>query len=135
MDHIGNDLGINNEIDKLLMNAGTRKTITEEDIELYVGVSKEYNVFELQNALCEKTGRHAHHSVFWVQPQSGTIQLVLPSLYNFSVKYIFSAQTKDEGGGAAGREPYFVKDYLAAAKLRVWRWKNTVAPAIKLLKA
>ncbi len=55
VDHIGNDLSrIDNEIDKLLVNIGTKKTITEDDVERYVGVSKEYNPFELQNALAKK---------------------------------------------------------------------------------
>src|SRR5262245_42173902 len=40
VDHIGNDLSrIENEVDKMLINLGSRKTITEEDVEKYVGVS------------------------------------------------------------------------------------------------
>src|ERR1035438_3639791 len=47
VDHIGNDLcRIDNEIEKILVNLGSRKNITEDDIEQFVGVSKEYNVFE-----------------------------------------------------------------------------------------
>ena len=58
VDHIGNDLSrLNNEIDKLLLNLGKRKKITEDDIEKYVGVSKEYNPFELQAALDRKSTR------------------------------------------------------------------------------
>ena len=46
IDHIGNDLSrLNNEIDKLALNLSGRNTITEDDIETYVGVSKEFNVF------------------------------------------------------------------------------------------
>src|ERR1700743_282770 len=55
VDHIGNDLNrINNEIDKLLVNLGGSNRITEDDIERYVGVSKEYNVFELQVVFSKK---------------------------------------------------------------------------------
>ncbi|MBL7748429.1 MAG: DNA polymerase III subunit delta, partial [Chitinophagaceae bacterium] len=55
VDHIGNDLTrIENEIDKLSVNLGKRTSITEDDIEQYIGVSKEYNVFELQAALAAK---------------------------------------------------------------------------------
>src|ERR1700693_3819432 len=55
VDHIGNDLSrIENEIDKILINLNNRKTITEEDVEKYVGVSKDFNVFELQAALATK---------------------------------------------------------------------------------
>src|SRR3984957_1158423 len=55
VDHIGNDLNrINNEVDKLLVSLGASKRITEDEIERYVGVSKEYNVFELQDAFAKK---------------------------------------------------------------------------------
>jgi DNA polymerase-3 subunit delta len=42
---------IQQEIDKLLTFAGERSTLTAEDVSSVVGVSKQYNVFELQNAL------------------------------------------------------------------------------------
>ena len=52
IDHIGNYLNrLNNEIDKLALNLGSRDTITDDDIETYVGVSKDFNVFELQKAI------------------------------------------------------------------------------------
>ncbi len=52
IDHIGNDLNrINNEIEKIAINLGNRKNISEDDIENYVGISKEFNVFELQDAI------------------------------------------------------------------------------------
>ena len=55
VDHIGNDLSrIQNEIEKLAVNLGKRKEITEDDIENYIGVSKEFNVFELQAAIAQK---------------------------------------------------------------------------------
>src|SRR5580698_5253635 len=57
VDHIGNDLSrINNEVEKLLVNLAGRNQITEDDIERYVGISKEYNVFELQDAFARKDG-------------------------------------------------------------------------------
>ena len=55
VDHIGNDLNrIQNEIEKILVNLGKRKTINEDDIEEFIGISKEFNVFEFQNALANK---------------------------------------------------------------------------------
>jgi DNA polymerase-3 subunit delta len=55
IDHIGNDLSrISNEIDKMTLNLAGRKNITEDDIEQFVGISKEYNVFELQDALARR---------------------------------------------------------------------------------
>jgi DNA polymerase-3 subunit delta len=54
-ENIGNDLTrINNELLKLKIFLPPNSTITAEIIEKYIGISKEYNVFELQNALGEK---------------------------------------------------------------------------------
>jgi DNA polymerase-3 subunit delta len=123
VDHIGNDLSrIDNEINKLLVNIGNRKTITEDDVEKYVGVSKEYNPFELQNALAKKDIFKAMQIVnyFEANPKAAPIQLVLPTLYNlFSKTYmIFGQSSSDEKAVAAniGVNPYFVKDYMLTAK-------------------
>lgn len=123
VDHIGNDLNrINNEVDKLLVNLGSRTTITEDDIEQFVGVSKEYNPFELQSAVMHKDLPKAIRIIqyFESNPKAAPIQLVLPTLYNlFSKTYmIFGLSSRDEKTVAAGIgvNPYFVKDYLATAR-------------------
>jgi len=123
VDHIGNDLSrIENEIDKTTINLGARKNITEEDIERYVGVSKDYNPFELQSALAKKDMEKAMRIVnyFAANPKAGPIQLLLPTLYGlFSKSYmIFGQNSQDEKAVAAniGVSPFFVRDYLLAAK-------------------
>jgi DNA polymerase-3 subunit delta len=121
VDHIGNDLSrINNEVDKLLINLGDSRRITEDEIEKYVGVSKDYNVFELQDAFAKKDKVKAIRIIqyFESNPKAGPIQLILPSIYNFFSKayMIFGQPARDEKGVAAaiGVNPWFVKDYLAA---------------------
>lgn len=123
VDHIGNDLSrIDNEIEKVLVNLGDRKNITEDDIEKYVGVSKEYNTFELQSAVGAKDLAKAIRIIayFEANPKAAPIQLVLPTLYNlFSKTYmIFGQDSRDEKSVASniGVNPYFVKDYLLAAR-------------------
>ncbi len=123
VDHIGNDLSrIQNEIEKLAVNLGARKNITEDDIENYIGVSKEFNVFELQDALGKKDLSKAIRIIqyFEKNPKAAPIQLILPSLYGFfsKVYMIFGAGTNDEKAIAAslGINPYFMKDYMQAAK-------------------
>src|SRR3984957_2098259 len=123
VDHIGNDLNrINNEVDKLLVNLAGTKRITEDEIERYVGVSKEYNVFELQDAFAKKDKVKAIRIIQYFEgnPKAGPIQLILPSIYNFfsKVYMIFGQPARDEKGVAAaiGVNPYFVKDYLAALR-------------------
>jgi DNA polymerase-3 subunit delta len=122
VEHVGNDLSrIDNELDKILINLGARKTITEDDIELYVGVSKEYNIFELQDAMVRKDLAKAIRIVqyFEANPKAAPIQMILPALYNFfsKVYMLFGQTAKDEKVIAAniGINAYFLKDYLTAA--------------------
>jgi len=99
VDHIGNDLNrIANEIEKLSINLGTEKNITEDDIEKYIGVSKEYNIFELQHALSKKDLAKAIRIIqyFEANPKAAPIQLVLPSLYNYFTKILVIYQMNDK---------------------------------------
>ncbi len=121
VDHIGNDLSrIANEIDKVILNLGTRKTITDDDIENFVGISKEYNVFELQNAVGKKNLAKALQIVqyFESNPKAAPIQLVLPSLYSYFSKVfmLFGVQGDDKAVAAqTGINTWFLKDYKATA--------------------
>ena len=119
VDHIGNDLSrIENEIDKIAINLGKRKGITETDVEQYVGVSKDFNVFELQAALATKNLSKAIQIIqyFEANPKAAPIQLVLPSLYTFFSKVfmIYGLNTRDEKTIATslGINSFFIKDYL-----------------------
>lgn len=124
VDHIGNDLSrIEKEIDKTTVNLGTRTSITEEDIENFVGISKEFNVFELQSALGARDLPKAIRIIqyFEANPKAAPIQLILPSLYGFFSKVfmIFGAGSQDEKtiAGSIGVHPFFIKDYMRAAKV------------------
>lgn len=123
VEHIGNDLNrLDSEIDKVLINLNERKNITEDDIEQFVGVSKEYNVFELQNALARKDLARAIRIIgyFESNPKAAPIQQILPTLYNFFSKtyMLFGQAGYDEKNAATiiGVSPFFIKDYLLAAK-------------------
>lgn len=122
IDHIGNDLSrLNNEIDKLALNLGNRKQITEDDIETFVGVSKEFNVFELQQAISSKNLYKAIRIInyFEANPKAAPLQLIFPSLYNFFCKVlmVYSVPTRDEKAIAQsiGVHGFFVKDYISTA--------------------
>jgi DNA polymerase III subunit delta len=122
-DHIGNDLSrIENEIEKLSVNLGKRTQINEDDIERYIGVSKEFNVFELQTALAAKDLARAIRIVqyFESNPKANPIQLILPSLYSFFSKvFMIQAVSGDDRtiAGHIGVNPFFVKDYIQAYRL------------------
>lgn len=123
IDHIGNDLNrLNNEIDKLALNLANRDTITEDEIETYVGISKDFNVFELQQSIANRDLYKAIRIInyFEANPKAAPIQLILPALYNFfsKVQMVYSVSSRDEKSLAAaiGVNNFFVKDYLQAAQ-------------------
>ncbi len=123
VDHVGNDLSrIENEIEKLAVNLAGRTNITEDDIEKYIGISKEFNVFELQEAIGRKDLSKSIRIIqyFEANPKAAPIQLVLPALYNYfsKVYMLFGLQNPDEKSAASalGVNPYFIKDYLSSAR-------------------
>lgn len=122
IDHLGNDLSrINNELDKIMLNLEGRTEITEDDIERYVGISKEYNVFELQDALAKKDSYKALRIAQYFQhnPKAGPLQLISPSLYGFfsKVQMVYDNTTGSERSLAVaiGVPEWKVKDYVQAA--------------------
>ena len=99
VDHIGNDLSrIINEIEKLSLNLSQEKNITEDAIEKFIGISKEYNIFELQNALSRKDQAKAIRIIqyFEANPKAVPIQLILPSLYSYFSKILSVYQMHDK---------------------------------------
>ncbi len=121
IDHVGDDLSrMANELDKLTLNVAAHDTIHEGHVEEYVGVSREYNPFELQRALANRQLNKAIQIVqyFESNPKSGPIQLILPTLYSFFSKcmMVFSGSGSNLAG-FLGVPAFAVKDYQAAAQL------------------
>jgi DNA polymerase-3 subunit delta len=124
VEFVGNDLSrVTNEIEKITVNLGNRKTITEDDIEKYVGISKEYNAFELQNALSTKDLAKAIKIIQYYEsnPKAAPIQLVLPYLYGFFSKLYSVLGMTDKSEGAIKHlfynNPYAAKEALATIRL------------------
>ncbi|CAN5527104.1 DNA polymerase III subunit delta [soil metagenome] len=126
VDHIGNDLSrISNEIEKVTINLASRKQITEDDIEEYVGISKEYNAFELQHALTHRNLTKCLQIIqyFESNPKALPIQLLLPTLYSFFSKayLVFGAGTNNENQlaeylGYKSAYGNYVKDIISCAR-------------------
>ena len=115
VDHIGNDLSrIANEFEKVSLNLADRKNITEDDIEKYVGISKEYNVFELQEALSNKDLAKAITIIQYFEgnPKAAPIQMLLPALYNHFSKVLTVFQMTDKTEKAL--RPMFYNNPYAA---------------------
>jgi DNA polymerase-3 subunit delta len=122
---IGTDLSrIANEVDKLLINVKDHSTvITEELIEKYVGVSKEYNVFELQKAIGVRDILKANRIINYFESNSKSNPLIpiISNLFAYYVKLlmIHASTDKSEANLAklVGVHPFFVKEYINAAKI------------------
>ncbi len=121
VDHIGNDLSrLQNEIEKLSVNLKDRNNITEDDIETFIGVSKEFNVFELQDAIAQKNLAKAIRIIqyFAANPKAAPIQLILPTLYSYFSKVYstFGMENKSEQSLSPvfSRNPFAAKQALQA---------------------
>jgi DNA polymerase-3 subunit delta len=122
-DSIGNDLSrLSNEIDKLLLNCQGKKEITTELVHQFVGISKEYNMFELQKALTQKDVLKANQIIqyFEANPKNNPLVVVVATLFTFFCKVLVAHHSKEnsEAGLAKvlGVNPFFVKDYLQALR-------------------
>lgn len=122
-EYLGNDLSkIANELDKLMLNVSAGQEITLKHIHDNIGISKEYNVFELQAALGKKDALKVNQIInyFEANPKANPIVLVLGNLNNFFSKLLIYHYVKDRSPQNLARElsvsPYFIKDYEQAAR-------------------
>jgi DNA polymerase-3 subunit delta len=122
-EYLGNDLSkIANELEKLMLNVAAGQEITLKHIHDNIGISKEYNVFELQTALSKKDAFKANQIInyFEANPKSNPMVLVLGNLNNFFSKVLIYHYVKDKTPQNLARElgvsPYFIKDYEQAAR-------------------
>ncbi len=120
VEFLGNDLGkINNEIEKLLVIIKPGAQITPQIIEVNIGISKDFNNFELQKALGAKDYIKAYRIItyFSQNPKDHPIVLTVSLLYSFFSKLLkyHSLSNKAEAAKILGVNPYFLKDYQQAA--------------------
>ncbi len=120
---IGTDLAkIHNELSKLYISLKPGEVITEDLIERNIGISKEYNVFELQSAIgrrdvamCTRIVNH-----FAANPKDNPLQMVLSMLYGYIIKIMIFIQAPDRTPAtlakSMGINPYFLRDYEVAAQ-------------------
>ncbi len=120
----GNSLSkLTNEIDKICINLNQSEDIDDQIISKFVGMNKDYNIFELQNALINKD----HIKVFKIvkyfesNPNSSPLLKIIPILYSFFLKILQLKKLQNESTNkniaqALGINPYFLKDYLRASK-------------------
>lgn len=120
---LGNDLSkITNEINKLIINITLGKEITTDLVQDNIGISKEYNVFELQDALAKKDVLKANRIInyFSANEKEHPSVLVISSLFSYFskiLKYHFIPdKSKFAAAQALGINPFFVDGYSKAAQ-------------------
>lgn len=121
IEFLGTDLNrISSEIDKLSIILKPGEAVTSQVIEENIGFSKDYNNFELINAInqmqVEKAYRIVNH--FSKDPSSNPVFVVISSLfYHFKKVMIYhSLKDKSQAATVLKMSPYFVKDIQLAAK-------------------
>jgi DNA polymerase-3 subunit delta len=124
VDHLGSELNkVEQELEKLQLNCSPGFVIDEDLIARFVGVSKEFNVFELQTALAHKDFLKAFRIIqyFKQNPKAAPLQLILPLLYSFfsKVYMLFGADMPDDRSLASqlGIPPFSIRNYKEAARL------------------
>jgi DNA polymerase-3 subunit delta len=121
-EYLGNDLRkVCNEITKLKVVLPQGTVITTELIEKHIGISKDYNVFELQRALGQKDIGKASMIVnhFEANPKNNPLAMVIPVLSAYFSRIIVYHGLRDRSQHAAAKSmscsPFAVRDYATAA--------------------
>ena len=123
VEYLGGDLSkIANELEKLMLNIPEKSTIIPEIIEKYIGISKDYNVFELNKALASKNVLKANQIIthFAMNPKDNPIQKVIPIVFSFFLKLLLY-QTNVQKANPADLKSIvgtpFLQEYESAARL------------------
>lgn len=122
-EYLGTDLSkISNELDKLTINLPAGAAIDKNIIQKNIGISKDFNVFELQTALGKRDTFKSFLIVkyFIANPKNHPLPMITATLYNFFSKvYVCQSMMRSsdqEIASAIGANKFFIKDYKLAAK-------------------
>ena len=120
---VGADLGtLHNQLEKLCIIVPEGESITANHIEQHVGISKEYNTFELRKALgmgnVAQAFKIAHY--FGLHPKQHPLLGTINSLYKFYMQLLtyhgLPSKNPDAVAKALGVHPFFIKEIEQAAR-------------------
>lgn len=121
--HLGNDLSlVARELEKLVIVAPKNGPISMKEIDEHVGISKDFNIFELQMALAKKDIYRSNLIVTHLgqNPKTKSIIPLIAFLYSYFSKLLMihssSDKTRQSLAALLGVNPFFVQDYLDAAR-------------------
>lgn len=143
-ENVGSDLNrLSTEIEKLVLTMPQGETrITPQQIETNIGISKEYNNFELRSAIVAKDVFKVNKiaNYFDKNPKSNPLQVTLASLFGYFSNLMLAhyAPVKTEQGVAdllGFRTAWQSRDYLAGMKMYSARKTMDIIAAIRLADA
>jgi len=122
-EYLGNDLNkINNQLNKLKILCSKEKIIDSKLIEKNIGISKEYNVFELRNAIGQKNFKKSIEISNYLTSNTSKhpVQLILSSIFNYFVQifqlHCINNKSESNISKVLSINPYFVNDYVNASR-------------------
>ncbi|SEN94874.1 DNA polymerase III, delta subunit [bacterium A37T11] len=129
-EYLGTDLSkVVNELEKLMLNVAVEREITVSDVENNIGISKDFNVFELNTALAHKDVFKANQIIdyFGDNPKANPFVVILGAISTYFVKVLkyhyLSDKNPQNVARVLGVHPFFTKEYDVAAK-NFGRWKT-----------
>lgn len=122
-DSLGTDLSkIANELNKLMIAVKDTRQITPEHIEKNIGLSKDFNLFELQDALGRRNLYKANQIINYLgaNPQQNPVQVTIAVLFGYFSKIFACHFLKDKSEQGAvktmGGHPFYIRKIIAASK-------------------
>ncbi len=120
---LGTDLSkIVNEVNKLVLNVPESSEINDELVERNIGISKDFNIFELQNAIGTRNILKANQIInyFAANPKDNPLPKTVTMLNSYFSKILIYHQLEDKSrnnaAAALSVSPFFVKDFQDAAR-------------------
>lgn len=118
--YLGSDLQkIANEIEKVRINVPEEKALTLQMIQKYIGISKEYNIFDFPVTVTgnDKDKLYKMLSYFLANSKAAPMPLLIGAFYtHFNRLYVANfvrGKTDKEAAAALGMSPYFIKEVMA----------------------
>jgi DNA polymerase-3 subunit delta len=138
VEFLGTDLSkINNELEKLQIILPKGTQISPEHIEENIGISKDYNNFELRKAVGDRNAIKAYQIVnyFADNPKDNPMVVTVSLLFNFFSQLLHFHGLKDKSprhvASALRVNPYFVNEYITAARNYPMRKVSTVVSLLR----
>ena len=138
-EYLGENLSkVSNELDKLAINLAPGTEVNEKHIQEQIGISKEYNVFELQKALGSKNVVKSNRIInyFISNPKKNPLVVVVGTLFNFFSKvylthFLKNSSEREMMEKLGVRHAFFLKDYKLAARNYPYQQSQNVISILK----